>query len=367
MGTLSYVALGGVVLGIKLAGYVWSTSDAPRAPAPVAKPRTAKLPAFVAPPRAPALPSIDPIVIEDDDAAPAEPEPVRGLAPIEDPAEFAMVFRVGSTSYLRLSTEERATVRGAAQMREDNGVHSVVAPVPINGMPAALQGWAGKSVLVDGTCRARVIGFAEVSRVAGDSEDMWDPETGEPRDPAPWTIETITADGVTLAAVLDGCEGSWARAESHGAAAVAAVVSAPELEDAALANLLATDAELQQQEWSEMGGEGRWEDAADVRTAAYEHPLTNERWIFVQASRDGSCGEPGFSRMAAYRVGDDGAVQRFADLQFGHETIRDVVDVDGDGQPELVLADGDRTELVDLANERHESIDVPYHHYGCGC
>ena len=365
MGTLSYVALGGVVLGIKLAGYVWSTSDAPRAPEPVAKPRAAKLPAFVAPPPAPALPAIEPIVIEDA-AEPSEPEPVRGHAAIEDPAEFAMVFRVAGTSYLRLSTEERASVRGAERMVEDDDVHAVVAQVPVNGVPAHLQRWAGKAVLVDGTCRARVIGFAEVSRVAGDSEDSFDYETGESREPAPWTIDAITADGVTLAAVLDGCDGAWARAESHGEAAVATLVDAPVLEDAARADLLADD-DVQQQEWADMGGEGRWQDAADVRSAGYEHPLTNERWIFVQASRDGSCGEPGFSRMAAYRVGDDGVVQRFADLQFGYDTIRDVVDLDGDGQPELVLGDGNRTELVDLANERHESIYVPHHTYGCGC
>jgi hypothetical protein len=71
--------------------------------------------------------------------------------------------------------------------------------------------------------------------------------------------------------------------------------------------------------------------------------------------------------MAAYRANADGTVRRVADLKFGYDDIAGVVDVDGDGQPELLLGDGTRAELVDLANEHHGAIRVEHRSYGCGC
>jgi hypothetical protein len=71
--------------------------------------------------------------------------------------------------------------------------------------------------------------------------------------------------------------------------------------------------------------------------------------------------------MAAYRVRADGTVRRAADLDYAHSTIDQIVDLDGDGQPELVLGGGESSELVDLANAHHESIYVPNHSHGCGC
>jgi hypothetical protein len=89
--------------------------------------------------------------------------------------------------------------------------------------------------------------------------------------------------------------------------------------------------------------------------------------VFVQARRHGGGGDPGFAVMAAYRANADGTVRRVADLDFGYDHLAGVVDVDGDGQPELMLGGGTHAELVDLANERHDSISVDYRSYGCGC
>ncbi|MBA3539689.1 MAG: hypothetical protein H0T79_08660 [Deltaproteobacteria bacterium] len=122
---------------------------------------------------APRAPAIEPVV---------EPEPgddsaddaMRGHPPIEDPAELAFVFSVDGVSYVRLSTEESASARGDARLIEEDGVHAVVAPVATAALPANLWAWAGRNVLVDGTCHARVIGFAEVSRVTGESSELVD-------------------------------------------------------------------------------------------------------------------------------------------------------------------------------------------------
>jgi hypothetical protein len=368
----SYLALAGCVV---VGGYLLSgdgDDEASAQPAPVATARPAAIPAT-----APRLPDVDAepeIEVATDEEV--EEEEMRGLTPLEDLSEFALVFSVDGVSYVRLSSNERALARGSAELFEEDGVYSAVAPVTTDAMPAELRAWAGRTVLVDGACRARVVGFAEVSRISGEpsnpySEDAEEGEgegEGEDDEPATWTIESVTDSGVMLAAKLDGCTGTWARSTDYSPAAVAAKIDAPELEESARKELLArNDIDPTQDSWAEQGGEGDWRDAAEVVTQVYQHPLTDDRWVFVQARHPGGCGEPGFDLMAAYRADADGTLRRVADLQFGSDYISEVVDVDGDGQPELVLGEGNSAELVDLANGRHASIDVEYRSYGCGC
>lgn len=360
--SLSYLALAGCVV---VGGYLLvSDADAPAPQASKASARTAAIPAMSpCPPSGAGTPESE---VEADEEI--EEEAMRGLAQLEDLAEFAFVFSLDGESYVRLSSEERALVRGSARMIEEDGVYAVVAPVTTVAMPAELRAWAGRSVLVDGVCRARVVGFAEVSRISGEPSDPYSEDAGEGGAPAAWTIESITDSGVVLAAKLDGCTGTWARSTDYSPAAVAAKLDAPELEAAARKELLARhDFDPTQEEWAEAGGEGDWRDAAEVVTQVYQHALTDERWVFVQARRHGGCGAPGFEVMAAYRANADGTVRRVADLKFGYDNIAGAVDVDGDGQLELLLGDGTRAELVDLANEHHGSISVEYRSFGCGC
>lgn len=218
--------------------------DARTAPSP-SRPRivrSASIPATVVATRAQEVPVV-PMVEVDEEIVEEE---IRGHAPIEDPAELAFVFAVNGVSYVRLSTDERASATGRPRLTEE-------------------------------------------------------------------------------------------------------------------------DEDLTQKSWLEDGGTGDWRDAAEVVTHAVHHPLTDEDWVFVQARRDGSCGDPGFALMAAYRANPDGTVRRVADLSFGSAMIHEVVDLDGDGQPEIILGGGDHAELVDLADEQHVAIDVAERSYGCGC
>lgn len=358
-----YLALAGCVV---VGGYLLigggGDDDAPAQEARAAPARTAAIPAMV-----PRLPGAD-REPEIDEEIEIEEEEMRGLTPLEDPAELAFVFSLDGEAYLRLSSSERALERGSARMVVEDDVYAVVAPVTTAAMPAELRAWAGRSVLVNGVCRARVVGFAEVSRISGEPADTYYDHPDEEDEPATWTIESVTDAGVVLAAKLDGCTGTWARSTDYAPAAVAAKIDAPALEQAARAELLARhDVDPTQETWTGSGGEGDWRDAAEVVTQVYQHPLTDERWVFAQARRLGSCGDPSFDVMAAYRANADGTIRRVADLKFGDDNIMEVVDVDGDGQPELVLGNGNRAELVDLANESHESIYVEYRYYGCGC
>lgn len=370
----SYLALAGCVV---VGGYLLVGDDeAPAQQAHVAPARSAAIPAML--PRLPGVNSEPEIEAELDEEV--EEEAMRGLESLEDPAEFAFVFTLDGVSYVRLSSDERALSRGSAELIQEDDVYAVVAPVTTAAMPAELRAWAGRTVLVDGECRARVVGFAEVSRISGEPADPYryryatgedgeeGEDTGEDDEPVTWTIESVTDTGVELAAKLDGCTGTWARSTDYSPAAVAAEIAAPELAEAARKELLAhNDFDPTQEAWAKAGGEGDWRDAAEVVTKVYQHALTDERWVFVQARRHGDCGAPGFDVMAAYRAKADGTVRRVADLEYGYDDIAEVVDIDGDGQPELVLGGGTDAELVDLANTHHESIGVEHRSYGCGC
>lgn len=372
---LSAVRPGVLLLGATVAIGVYAvqtwTNDHAATPG-VSRPVTiASMPRFVTPPSL-TEPAFDDETEDGSDDEGEELEEIRGMTPIEDPAELAMVFSVDGTSYVRISYDERATSHGRRRMIDDGTTKSVVASVSTSALPVGLRTWAGRTVLVDGTCRARVVGFAEVSRVAGDppgTEDYYySPEDERPEELPEWTIENISEANVVLAAQLDGCTGTWARGTEFSPAAIAELDAAPELESAALADLLAeSDSDPTQDSWRESGGEGDWREAVDPTATVYTHPLTGERWIFASAYMGGGCGEPGVEVMAAYRASADGKVHRVADLEYAGQTIDSVIDVDGDGQPELLLGGGDSVDLVDLKNTGHDSISVSYHSYGCGC
>jgi hypothetical protein len=203
-------------------------------------------------------------------------------------------------------------------------------------------------------------------------DDNVDGEQAERGDPPEWTIDDVRQHGVMLAAKLDNCDGTWARASEYPAAAVAHETEEPALEQAAIDDVLATygDDDDVDHWWKESGGEGDWRTSDSVAREAhtYVHPLTNEKWVVASVYREGGCGEFGVSRMAVFHVSDGGKLRRVADLGHAGQTIQDVVDLDGDGQPEILFGDGSEdTSLVDLKDQTADSISVDYVSYGCGC
>jgi hypothetical protein len=175
--------------------------------------------------------------------------------------------------------------------------------------------------------------------------------------------------GRPSAARLEGdCDGTWARATQHTPAAIARFVDDPELVALAKKQILGEDVATLQAEWSEQGGEGAWQDAVEVTARSYEHPGTGEIWIFTSATKDGSCGDPALYVNAAYRVSDtDGSLTRVASPTWSADAILQVVDLDDDGEVEVIVGADDSSELVDMTNTTQRSISVPYHSYGCGC
>jgi hypothetical protein len=333
-------------------------------PAPVAA-----RPVFTATPP-PALPpvTIPDLDIDLDLGFDLTDDTIHGYAKSDDPADFAFMFRLDGVDYLRLSTEDRASRIGRPKLNAGEWDVSVVAPVDAAALPEKYRGWVGKELLVEGRCKARVTGFAEVSRVSG-SPPYAEGQEDHPEEPK-WTVDAARADNITLAARVEGCAqgGLWARAASAPAAPLAHDVEDSALAGSAKSDLLARKAPSEedpiQKSWQEAGGEGDWRDAVQVTSQVFEHGSTGERWVIARALKEGGCGDPALDQAHVYRANDDGSLRRVATLSLG-DNIHGLVDLDHDGQPELVLGQGDSGTLVDLAGSYHESISIAFH--GCGC
>src|SRR5688572_4145438 len=128
-----YAAVGAVVIGGAFFVDRWTT---PKASAPLeTKPaRSAKI---AVPTPQPELEEVEEgeeafeedVAEEEELGIDYEVEAMRGHAPIDDPSEFAMVFTVDGTTYLRLSSGEQATSHGTRRLVSDGEVYAVVAPV----------------------------------------------------------------------------------------------------------------------------------------------------------------------------------------------------------------------------------------------
>ncbi len=364
----SLLALGGLV-GV---GTYLVSGDAPAAPAAPIQAR-AKAPARVVIPTAPpSLPSpstvapvLEAVAFEASDEMMLE---VHGLAPFEDESEFAMVFTAGGELWMRIAEEADSVVGGRKKFYEGE-MNSVIAPVSLAAVPAALRHFDRMTVLVNGTCVARVDGFAKIAQAGGDAgEGLFDDE-GNFLGAEEWTAEKVERDGYVLAARLEGdCAGTWARSTQHAPAVLADAVDDPALIALATKQILADDKAAHQIEWAAQGGEGPWQDAVEVSVRSFQHPGTGEIWIFASATKEGYCGDPALNVNTVYRLGDThDALTRVASPEWTANSIRQVVDVDDDGEVELVIDSYNGTDLVDLMNTTQRSLSVPFHSYGCGC
>jgi hypothetical protein len=152
----------------------------------------------------------DEVEVEEPEAA--DPlDSIQAMDSIEDPADFTFAVQIGGTSYIRIARDEDVVVvadRDRAELVHDDFVTSAIAPLPASALPAELRRWRGRRVLVDGTCAATVVAFAEIGRVSGDPH-LASPD--EDRARVGWTVETAFSSGSTMiAGKLDRpCTGSW--------------------------------------------------------------------------------------------------------------------------------------------------------------
>ena len=297
-------------------------------------------------------------------------EPPAPVHSGSDSTELGMVFRAGGHLYLRLEEVSDALPKhGALKMfnggEHDNYIFSSIGVVRAVDLPSEQLKWVDSKVVVDGTCTAKVTGFAVVGRVLGDTgyaglEDH------------KWSAKTVMEQGSpVLAARLVGCdEGVFARAASEPAIIVPEMTTST-LETAARERLLASPvAVAAQAKWSEVQRTGTWQadENTTVSSFAVKHPTTGATWIVVQAKYDeGDCGGPDINIWGLYRVDGDTLVTATEAVSGEVWSIDQAIDIDNDGELEFIGTSwmGNERIIFDATGEEITRNGVTF--YGCPC
>lgn len=321
--------------------------------------------------------------------APTPPAQVPA-APLEP--GFAFVLEVGDRVYMHLKDMDavdlaegtdgddvddqdarpaRATLPRHAQptvVRADGLPVAAVAAVQASDLPRDISAWQGREVLVAGTCRARVTGFALVARVY--AEDLAYQE-GEQKMSAAELARTIFDDmgHLVLAATLDGCKGSYAQLAEGAVAIPARMLDAHPATAAAVAKLRQSKAaRAAQKTWRENDYPGAWWSDAEVHTQILQHPRTEEVFVSVHALADVECGGLEINLWGLYRVAADGKLVPVAERTLDNvSALETFIDADGDGRFEILARSlwGLDTFLLDADGSRRAMLHIPF--YGCQC
>jgi hypothetical protein len=217
------------------------------------------------------------------------------------------------------------------------------------------------------TCEATITGFAVVSQVTGDAS-----YTGDER----WTIKNVLDSGqAMLAAKLDHCAGRFARDAALPDIVIPASSHDAKLERAARTALLASPAaHAMQNTWAaqldSMAGAGvasAWTHDATITSQVLHHPRTGDTFVSVQARVAGGCGAPEANLWGLYRV-VDGALFPVQVRPLGEiETIDTVLDLEGDGELELLGKPWLGTDQI-LTRAGGETLDaISLAFVGCAC
>jgi len=302
-----------------------------------------------------------------------------------DPALYGAVISAGSEVYLALTGDnlDDAWGRGAPVLARKNGPTTVVRATDAAALPTGLKEWIGKKVVTDTGCEATIDRVDLVMRYQPHFGVVqgWN-GMGDMGNTTPMSDSEIAADawkggaGLVAAAHLSGCK-DGIRAREAGAAKPTvfnASEPAPALRDAAVAELRALAG------WKALAREAKdseppvttaswdeWEGARpEVR--AWQDDASGRMFVQVRAAAGSGCGQFGGSFGAVFEVKDAATKPTFVlltDPQGGPtKAVQQVVDLDGDGEVELVLPHG----LVQRAGAIWaETIDWTPPDFDCPC
>jgi hypothetical protein len=283
--------------------------------------------------------------------------------PVPRTSEVQLVFSIAGETYVAIDTLELPKHGTPTLIESEPDLVASIATVAAKDLPGDARAWRHRTVSVDGTCEARVTGFAVIGRLSGNASDASDQLTS-------WTADSVLEYGrPTLAARLDGCTGTFARDATLPAITVLADTNAPgDLAERARERFAASDLVTSTQDvWRGAGNEGTWYEASDahVDTHVMRHPRTGVMWVVVHAYRYGDCGEVGGNVVGIYRVEHDGSLATVQVRQAGMAQLDHVIDLEGDGELELA-GSGPRETMIDRANG-DEVLSLGVMSYGCGC
>lgn len=283
-------------------------------------------------------------------------------APSPRASEVELVFSVRGETYVEIDTTELPK-HGTPTLVEDDPALVSIATVAAKDLPDEVRAWKQRTVTIDGTCEARVTGFAVIARLRGNATDASDQLTS-------WTAQSVMEYGrPMLAARIDGCTGTFARDAALPAITVLQDTAAPgDLAERAVERFVASRLVVDAQDtWRKAGNDGTWYEASDAHldTHVMRHPRTGVMWIVIHAYRYGDCGEVGGNVLGIYRVEADGSLFTVQVRGGGMGQLDRVIDLEGDGELELV-GSGPLETMIDRTNG--ETVrDLGVMSYGCGC
>jgi len=282
---------------------------------------------------------------------PAPPPPLP-------PEDVQLVFTAAGETYVALD-EIDMPPHGEPRLFEDDA-ETAVADIASRDLPADLRQLQRHGMIVDGTCHARVTGFAVVARLRGVPRDASD-------DFDEWTAPRVMDyGGSLLAARIEDCTGTFARDAKHSPITVFDV-SDSMLADKAPERLLASPPVADAQDhWQRAERDGRWFDAHDatLNFRTFVDPRSNTTWVLAHAYRYEDCGEVGGNVLGLYRVDGD-ELTTVIERGAGRESYDQLIDVDGDGEPELVSSSTWSSSIERMTGDAEVSLYV--HQLGCGC
>jgi len=294
--------------------------------------------------------------------------PAQKRAPT-GPDEVHLVFLANHQTYVKLadlggdSPDALSIPRhGALRLTYDEGIRTLVGEVAARDVPMKLAAWRGKRVRVDGACEARVTGIAVVARLVGDPDYA---------DATEWNKHTVMESGhPVLAARLDGCTGRVARDAALPNIIVPTTWHDEALEAQAAQALIESDlGRGVQQAWDEetRGKAGAWSANNAITTQVLRHPGTGEVFVSAHGHVQGMCGDPRANLWGLYRVEDGALVPVQVRAVEELEQIYSLIDLEGDGELELVGHGWLDDDLVVARSDGEvvEQIEVPF--YGCPC
>lgn len=281
--------------------------------------------------------------------------------------DISLVFTAGGAAWIKLAEVETAPKHGKVVLAEDDYVVSAIAPIAESKLSAAHEAWLGKRVVVDGTCTARVTSIAVVSRLTGDPG-----YAGIVAADDQWTASSAFESGTkVIAGRLDNCAGgTFARSANLAPIVIPSEIRDEPLAAAALAALAASpDVKAGAAEWEEFQQTGRWEDHEYTQKSVrvVRHPTTGVTWVSAHLYHGGGCGMPNLSAWGLYRVGDAGELVRVA-ASLGELTEIDrLVDLDNDGELEVLGRPWLGTERAVQASDGTTLDTLALPHFFCPC
>jgi hypothetical protein len=308
-------------------------------------------------------PTIDVVAVD-------EPAPVSSAAPERDAiadASVQLVFTLRGESYVALQELDPLALPQHGKLRMlaatgDDYIDAVIAPVAAKHAAP----WAGRTFVVSADnaagCSSVLSEFAIVARLSGDPGYAGIDSGG-------WTAQHIVEDGHPVLAAKLACRGTLAR----DAAARPAVVFTDVLDpaDAMVARRLVLESQTAADltaEWKAANMSGNWYDSNELVEKIVRDPRSGATWISVHAQGGFSCGDPEVNIWGLFRVESNGnlttvALRRVDNLA----TIDELVDLDGDGVPELAGTSwlGPNSIVTDIQGNELARLDVPF--FGCPC